>query len=379
VGAALQAAAAAAPPASADAAAQAAALGASLSARAPPLLADLRASVARDAVPTVTDRTRGEGGNTATVCHPYVAGTTECGMLTGVPSNRASEPWRTYAEAMYSGALGGGVCGEILAWHRTQQGAGVRGSRLKMGVLAGAGSDVSNGDELETFTLQGWGYGLLQADEVRAFLLGYFAIAAHGYTRGTFIAPESSVLDRSRRSASFATPAGLVAPLFLKWLLLWEDPATHALWIGKAVPRAWLAEGGGSGSGGEEDEEDEEDKEGQQGQGVVALDGGTSAYGRISFRLTSRVDSDRSIMANLTLPPYWGRSSSSESNATAAAPPGGLKLRLRHPTRARIVGVSVAGAAWTAFNAIEETVVISRDALAAVRSLKDFERIVVTY
>ncbi len=32
------------------------------------------------------------------------------------------------------------------------------------GVLAGCGGDVSCGDQLETFTVHGWGYGLLQAD-----------------------------------------------------------------------------------------------------------------------------------------------------------------------------------------------------------------------
>ena len=63
-------------------------------------------------------------------------------------------------------------------------------------------------------------YGLLQSDFVEAFLLQYYTMAAHGYTRGTNIAPESSYVDRTQQSPSFATPAGLVAPLFLKWLLL---------------------------------------------------------------------------------------------------------------------------------------------------------------
>ena len=58
------------------------------------------------------------------------------------------------------------VTAEILAWHQTQQGSGVKGSRLKLGVLAGCGGDVSCGDQLETFTVHGWGYGLLQADLV---------------------------------------------------------------------------------------------------------------------------------------------------------------------------------------------------------------------
>ena len=100
-------------------------------------------------------------GGTVT-CHPYAAGTRECGMLPSAPSNRDSEPWRTYSEALYSGALEPATITAILEWHQRAQGSGVKGSRLKLGVLSGCGGDVSCGDQLETFTLHGFGYGLLQ-------------------------------------------------------------------------------------------------------------------------------------------------------------------------------------------------------------------------
>ena len=205
------------------------ALGANFTAVAAPLLETLRASMLQDAGP------RGEIPR----CFPYVAGGKECGMIAGEPSNRDSEPWRTYAEVLYedppslfhsvphsvlfsvqlnhctgvnvapaahsgnaygsfgeslfpfnsdgvsshmhtmftltfvftntrgprySGAIQPEVTAEILAWHQTRQGSGVKGSRLKLGVLAGCGGDVSCGDQLETFTIHGWGYGLLRAD-----------------------------------------------------------------------------------------------------------------------------------------------------------------------------------------------------------------------
>ena len=155
-------------------------LGARMSAAAPSLLADIRASVRKDRV-----------NQSGAVCHPYVAGVPECGMLPHAPSNRGSEPWRTYSEAMYSGALTDDTMLDILHWHQTQQGTGVRGSRLKLGVLSGCGSDVSCGDSLETFTVHGWGYGLLQADAIEAYLLNLYALSSHAYTRGTFIAPGS--------------------------------------------------------------------------------------------------------------------------------------------------------------------------------------------
>ena len=45
------------------------------------------------------------------------------------------------------------------------------------------------------------GWGLLQADLVEPFLLQFYALSAHAYTRGTFVAPESALLDRSKVSA----------------------------------------------------------------------------------------------------------------------------------------------------------------------------------
>ena len=165
------------------------ALGAQMSSAAPSLLRDIRASVAKDRTP-----------QNGSVCHPYVAGVPECGMLPHAPSNRDSEPWRTYSEAMYSGALTNATLLEILEWHQTQQGAGVRGSRLKLGVLSGCGGDVHCGDSLETFTVHGWGYGLLQADAIEPYLLNLYALSSHAYTRGTFIAPGSCFLRMNTRS-----------------------------------------------------------------------------------------------------------------------------------------------------------------------------------
>ena len=50
-------------------------------------------------------------------------------------------------------------------------------------------------------------------------------------------------IDRTAHQVSFATPAGATAPIFLKWLLCWEDPIARTVWIGRAIPRVWLSEG----------------------------------------------------------------------------------------------------------------------------------------
>lgn len=271
-----------------------------------------------------------------------------CRMIKTEPSNRDSEPWRTYAEALYSGAIDPPVISEILEWHQTQQGSNVKGSRLKLGALSGCGGDVHCGDSLETFTCHGWGTGLLQADEIEPYLLQMYTWSAHAYTRGTTIAPESTVIDRTKGSPSFATPAGVTAPIMLKWALVWEDPIERSLWFGKALPRVWLEEG--------------ED---------VTVSGASSAYGRVGLSIHSTFRSAKTITANVTVPKSW---------ATSGAPSGGMRLRLRCPDKtSQIKSVTIGGSAWKGFNATEETVVLSKDDLAVSGVLAKMQHVIVQY
>ena len=174
-------------------------LGQRLSTAAPGILKDFRASMQASVMPGSYPR-----------CYPYVAGAETCDELnaTQAGSARASEAWRTYSEAFYSGGVEESVAKEIVAWHQLN---GKKGSRVKLGVLTGSGGDVASTGALETFTIHGWGYGLLQHDMVEAFLLQFFALSAHCYTRGTFVAPESAMLDRTQTNVPFATPAGPVS------------------------------------------------------------------------------------------------------------------------------------------------------------------------
>ena len=315
------------------------ALAARMAGEAPLLLADLRSSVAADAFTH-----RNALGHNVT-CHPYAAGVRECGMLPHPPTHRDSEPWRTYSEALYSGALERTTVAEILEWHQTAQGSGVRGSRLKLGILAGCGGDVSCGDQLETFTLHGWGYGLLLADLVHPYLLLYFAISAHGYTRGTHIAPESTDIDRSKASVPFATPAGLTAPLFLKWLHVFEDPVEHVLWLARATPRVWLSHGQ-----------------------TISVDAVPTAYGQLSFSLVSTIDTSATVCANISL----------SARLLSRPPPGGIRLRLRVPGPGlQLTRATVGGVVWAAINASDAS--IRFDAAAITASGLHMQSIVATF
>jgi hypothetical protein len=315
---------------------------------APGQLRDLHSSLARSSFPEPP-----EAGRPNVTCHPYAAGEATCGMLQDAPSSRDSEAWRTYAEALYSGAIPANVTAEILEWHQTARAPS--GSRLKLGVLTGSGLDVASGDALETFTLFGWGYGLLQADLVEPFVLQWLAVVAHGYTRGTWIAPESSYVDRTVQSPSFATPAGLLAPLYLKWACVFEDPVSHTLWIAKATPRVWMAEGE-----------------------TIALENVPTAYGRIGMRIGSEIRTRARVHANLTLPLEWASPRGRGAHARPAPPgqassappwrppPGGICLRLRPPGDKRVIGgVTIGGSAWTTFDPVASTINLDAKALSS--------------
>ena len=193
------------------------ALGQRLSALAPAILSNLYTSIALTWVPGPTPR-----------CLPYVAGSQVCGNLPGSHREdgtwRDSEPWKTYPEMFFSGAINASIISEVLAWHQTKHANNTKGSPLKLGVLTGCHDDMSCGDSFQTYSSHGWAYGLLQADEIEAFLLQYYAVSSHAYTRGTWIAPETTNLDRSQANAFFCTPASVTAALLLEWMLAIEAP-----------------------------------------------------------------------------------------------------------------------------------------------------------
>jgi hypothetical protein len=134
----------------------------------------------------------------------------------------------------------------------------------------------------------------------------------------------------------------MMAPTYLKWAVIFEDPNQRAVWIGKALPREWLAVGASD----------------------VAVDRAPTRYGRVSYRLHAEAgagsDGDLrqapaspvgySVHANVTLPRTWSNPS--------LAPPGGVRLRLRAPAEhaGKLVHVTVGGKPWTSIDAAAETV-----------------------
>lgn len=293
-----------------------------------------------------------------------------CWQAAAEPSvNGQDDTFRGYAEMLYSGALTAQQAADIYL------AASGRSSCSTSRYLVAGSPGLRNTPTIATPASYGFAQGLLQNDEIEKFLLHFFAISAHGYTRGTWTTPESSnIADRDIAPVAYSSAGVVVVPTYLKWMLCFEDPETRTLWLGKAVPRDWLA----------------------AGEAPLNAQNVTTRYGRISFALTVAMAADTSP----SFSPSSTSSSASVSSTSAAAyvvhanitlpasyadkatqPAGGIRLRIRAPMAhaGKLSKVTIGGQPWTAFNAAEETVDISAEKLTAALIAKGLPTIVATF
>ena len=196
-----------------------------------------------------------------------------------------------------------------------------------------------------TYIAYGMAYGLLCYDMIERFLLHYFAMSAHTYTRGTWTTPEATHPDRDVSSTDYVAAGVLTSTTYLKWMLLFEEPESQTVWVGKATPREWL----------------------QVGQ-TTAATGLTTRYGRVSLRWgASLVKGIYTVHANVTLTQGY-------------APTGGVKVRLRTPLEylGRLTAVTVGGAPWDAIDSGSEAVVFSAAELTP-ETLRNMQHIIAVY
>ena len=164
----------------------------------------------------------------------------------------------------------------------------------------------------------------------------------------------------------FCAPAGVVAPLYLKWMLVFEEPAQHTLWLGKATPRPWLTQGG-----------------------KIAVANASTAYGRVSFsyiaagkQLAAAEGSAAAVVPDAVhVQVGWAR------RAADPLPAGGLRIRLRLPSSGstggsgsgsggRIVGATLRdGTLWTGIDDAAEALVFTAAELGAAGLIESLSSI----
>jgi hypothetical protein len=197
---------------------------------------------------------------------------------------------RVHSEMMQSGVLTKDMVAAITRFHSEG------GRRL-----------VSRGNFLHS----GYGYGILQHDWVREFLLMYYSIMAHGYSRGTWTSVESAALDMSTY-APYCTPSQLLIPVLTKWMLVFEDPTESVLWLAKATPRQWLEDGK-----------------------KISISGAPTRFGMVGYELRSEMGKGK-VFGTINLPPG------------PASPT--VTIRIRVPGDRRMQSVLVNGMPWKDFD-----------------------------
>jgi hypothetical protein len=250
--------------------------------------------------------------NTAPPCLPAIAGVTEP-FHVAVARDKLDpqfRSYRAYMEMLYSGNLTRDEVATIFNYRAAHH-------DIVLGIPTVYGH---NTHEWGGFLSYGHGYGLLQYDFTREYLLLLYSLMAHQYARGTWTAPETRLVDPKRFAAPYCSPAQMTVPLLTRWMLVFEEPASDVVWLAKGTPRSWLEEGN-----------------------TIAVTNAPTRWGSLSFSLRSHLQAGN-IEARLVWP---------------SAPRSTLvKLRLRVPAGHRIGSVTANGKLWDQFNAEDETVTL---------------------
>jgi hypothetical protein len=250
--------------------------------------------------------------NTQPPCLPAIAGVKEPFHI-AVERDKLDpqfRSYRAYSEMLHSGILMRDQVETVFNYRAAHH-------DIILGVPTVYGCDTH---EMGGFLSCGHAYGLIQHDMVPQYLLTLYSLMAHQYTRGTWTAPETRLVDPKRFAAPYCTPAQMVVPLLTRWMLVFEEPVSDTVWLAKATPRDWLADGQ-----------------------TIAVSKAPTRWGKLSFQLHSRLQSG-TVEAKVVWAPE--------------ASPAQTRLRLRVPEGRRIRSVTSNGIPWDQFNAEEETVTL---------------------
>ena len=103
------------------------------------------------------------------------------------------------------------------------------------------GGSSPRGRDILGFISYGYAQMLLRLDRVEEYLLFLESHRYHDHTRGSWTAGE--VAGITGDTALFCIPAQQTIPLLVRWMLVFEDSDRDRLYLGKGLPRNWMASG----------------------------------------------------------------------------------------------------------------------------------------
>lgn len=194
-------------------------------------------------------------------------------------------PHRAYAELLQADVLPDELAHLVIDCMRGH-------GATSIGVVANIGPPDDKSRDILGFISYGYAQQLLRLDRIDEYLLFLYAHRHHAHTPGSWTAGEVS--DIGGGMPLFCMPAQMTIPLLLRWMLVFEDSAGRTLYLGRAVPRAWLAS-----------------------REPVGIDNAPTRWGRTGFRLQAAQDG--TIHGTVSLP---GRSAPAETWLSLRLPAG---------------------------------------------------------
>jgi hypothetical protein len=202
-----------------------------------------------------------------------------------------------------------------------------------MGVVANVEPPHPNGRDILGFISYGYAQALLRLDRVEEYILFLYAHRYHDHSRGSWTAGEVSGITGD--GALFCIPAQQTIPMLVRWMLVFEDPDEETLYLGRGIPREWMASGK-----------------------PIGIRQAPTRWGRVDFDLET--NDDHRFVANISMPdqgelpdtlevsfrlPPGSKLASLAVNGKPIAPGSRLKDRAVFPTNGerRFQVVAVAG------------------------------------
>ena len=157
------------------------------------------------------------------------------------------------------------------------------------------------------FISYGYAQALLRMDRIDEYLLFLYSHRYHDYSRGSWTAGEVSGITGD--GALFCIPAQQTIPLLVRWMLVFEDPDSDRLYLGRALPRKWVASAK-----------------------PIEIEQAPTRWGRVNYRLENH-EGNR-LVATIVLP-------------AQGEIPSELQVSFRAPTVRSVTGLTVNGRSVT--------------------------------
>lgn len=221
-------------------------------------------------------------------------------------------PHRPYAELLQADVLPANLANTVIDCMRAY-------GATTLGVVANVGRARPGGRAILGFISYGYAQMLLRLDRVEEYLLFLYSHRYHDHTPGSWTAGE--VAGIAGGTALFCIPAQQTIPLLVRWMLVLEDSDEDRLYVGKGLPRDWVASGR-----------------------PVKIEQAPTRWGRVNFELVAK-PATKSVVATVEL--------------ARAGLPRELHVKLRMPVRQRVRSATVNGRAGVIGGLHGDTVVIA--------------------